>query len=102
MNAIKLLIRIAILALIWNPAFGQTSASESRTYAVLALIGDKINIVGHQSTTGSNMDRNRQAPLTVDGRGLDETAILAAIDAIKRLDARAATVGADLERCSVL
>jgi hypothetical protein len=96
MNGIRLLIRIAILALVWNPAFGQTSASESRTYAVVSLIGDKINIVGHQSTTGSNMDRNRQAPLAVDGRGLDETAILAAIDAIKRLDARAATVGLTL------
>ena len=93
LKGIKRLLCCAICALVWNPGFGQTSDNESRTYAVISLIGDKINIVGHQVTTGSNMDRNRQSPLAVDSRGLDETAILAAIDAIKRVDARVATVG---------
>jgi hypothetical protein len=93
LKGIKRLLCCAICALVWNPAFGQTSDSESRTYAVLSLIGDKINIVGHQATTGSKIDRNRQVSLAVDHRALDNTAVLAAINAIKRLDARAATVG---------
>jgi len=91
-DGIKRLLCLAIWVLIWTPSYGGASEGESRTYAVISLIGDKISIVGHQSTTGSNMDRNRQGSIAVDGRALDNMAVLAAINAIKRLDARAATV----------
>lgn len=93
MGDIKRLLYLAICALLWTPVHADPSGGEPRIYAVLSLIGDRINIVGHESTTGSNMDRNRQGSLAVDNRALDNTAVVAAINAIKRLDSGATTVG---------
>jgi len=93
MDRIKRLLCLALCASVCSPAFGDASESEPRTYAVLSLIGDRINIVGHQATTGSSMDRNRQGSLAVGNHALDTTAVAAAVNAIKRLDPRAATVG---------
>jgi len=71
---------------------GRAADGESRTYAILSLIGDKIYVVGHESTTGSNKDQNRHDTMTLSDRVLDNTAVLAVDNAIKRLDARATTV----------
>jgi TPR repeat protein len=66
--------------------------ADKRTYAVLSLIGDKLSIVGYVMTTGSHADRNRHDTITLNNRELDDAATLAASNAVKRLDARAATV----------
>jgi hypothetical protein len=71
---------------------GRAADAESRTYAILSLIGDKIYVVGHEPTTGSNKDQNRHDTMTLSDRVLDNTAVLAVDNAIKRLDARATTV----------
>src|ERR1039457_4621923 len=92
MDQIKRLLSIALCVSIWSPTFGQAADSPARTYAGLSLIGDKISVVGHEAVTGSKMDRNRQGSIAMDNRALDTTAVLAAVNAIKRLDPGAATV----------
>jgi len=60
-----------------------------RTYAVLSLVGDRIDIVTFQLATGSSLDRNvhRQVPL---GDGVfDESALEAAKTALEKSDAGA-------------
>lgn len=93
MDRIRRLLCLALCASVCFPAFGDALEGEPRIYAVLSLIGDRINIVGHQATTGSSMDRNRQGSLAVGVHALDTTAVVAAVNTIKRLDPRAATVG---------
>lgn len=92
MDAIKRLLCLAGCVLVWTSSIGHAGDSDPQIYAVLSLIGDKISVVGHETTTGSNMDRNRQGTIELNDRVLDNTAVLAASSAIKRLDARATTV----------
>ena len=92
MDRTKRLVCIAGLVLIWVPFTGHATDGAPRTYAVLSLIGDKINIVGHQATVGSKMDRNRHGTMVVEARALDDTAVIAASDAIGRFDPRASIV----------
>ena len=91
MYGIARVLGIAACALIGNSVLGQVS-EEPHGYAILSLIGDEISIVGHEKATGSNMDRNRHGSIAVEDRALDTTAVLAAVNAIKRLDARATTI----------
>jgi len=92
MGGIKRLLCLAGFALVYIPSNGYAADSPPRTYAVISLIGDKISVVGHRATVGSTIDRNRQGALAVQGRALDDTAVLAASDAISRLDPRASIV----------
>jgi hypothetical protein len=63
-------------------------ATEQR-YAVLSLIGDSINLVWWQPPTGSNLDHNeRQSVPTPDG-SLDNVALLAVDDALRRANPKA-------------
>ncbi|MEO8567077.1 MAG: hypothetical protein ABI541_11895 [Betaproteobacteria bacterium] len=92
MDRIKWLLCLAGFALVCVPSTGHAADTPPRTYAVISLIGDKINVVGHRATVGSTMDRNRQGAMAVQGRALDDTAVLAASDAISRFDPRASIV----------
>jgi hypothetical protein len=92
MGGIKRLLCLAGFALVYIPSSGYAADSPPRTYAVISLIGDKISVVGHRATVGSTIDRNRQGALAVQGRALDDTAVLAASDAISRFDPRASIV----------
>ncbi len=92
MDGIKRLLCLAGFALLCVASSGYAADSAPRTYAVISLIGDKINIVGHRATVGSTMDRNRQGAMAVQGRALDDTTVAAASDAIGRFDPRASIV----------
>ena len=92
MDGVQRLLCLAGFALVCVPSSGYAEDSAPRTYAVISLIGDKISVVGHRATVGSNMDRNRQGAMQVQGRALDDMAVLAASDAIGRLDPRASLV----------
>lgn len=92
MDRLTRLLCLAACAAVWIPSMGHAADGESRTYAILSLIGDKISVVGHESTTGSNKDQNRHDTMTLSDRVLDNTAVVAVDNAIKRLDARATTV----------
>jgi TPR repeat protein len=71
--------------------WGKKDGDEA-TYAVLSLIGDKISLVGHAKTVGSHVDQNLHETITMNSRALDNAAVLAASNAVKRVDARATTV----------
>ncbi|HEX4522648.1 MAG TPA: hypothetical protein VH704_03940 [Casimicrobiaceae bacterium] len=92
MNGIKGLLCLVGVALVCIPSSGRAADSAPRTYAVISLIGDKINVVGYRATTGSNMDRNRQGAIAVQGRTLDDIAVVAASNAIGRFDPRASII----------
>lgn len=92
MDGIKQLVCLVSFALVCVPSIGHAADIGPRTYAVISLIGDKINVVGHRATVGSTMDRNRQGAMAVQGHALDDTAVLAASDAIGRFDPRASIV----------
>jgi hypothetical protein len=92
MDGIKRLLCLAVFALVYVPSSGHAADSAPRTYAVISLVGDRINVFGHRATVGSNMDRNRYGAMAVQGRALDDTAVVAASDAISRFDPRASIV----------
>src|SRR5437763_9965263 len=92
MDRLTRLVCLAACAAVWIPPMGHAADGESRTYAILSLIGDKICVVGHESMTGSNKDQNRHDTMTLSDRVLDNTALVAVDNAIKRLDAIQTTV----------
>lgn len=53
-------------------------------YALLSLIGDKLDIVIAQPQTGTLVDRNRHEPLPIADAVFDNTAISSAGEAIRR------------------
>ena len=74
---------IVVAALAGFAAIPAARAADHR-YAVLSLVGDTINLVWWQPTTGSNIDHNeRQDVPTADG-ALDDVALLAVDDAQRR------------------
>ncbi|MBL8521490.1 MAG: hypothetical protein JNK75_12605 [Betaproteobacteria bacterium] len=58
-------------------------------YAMLSLIGDKLEIVIKQSQAGSNLNQNRRQPVPIDNPIFDSTAASAAGNAIKRVQPHA-------------
>ena len=92
MDGIKRLLCLAGFALIGIPFTSCAADSAPSTYAVISLIGDKISVVGARAGVGSNLDRNRQGAMAVQGRALDDMAVIAASDAIGRLDPHASIV----------
>jgi hypothetical protein len=66
MDGIKRLFGPVSLALVYVPSSGYAADSAPRTYAVISLIGDRINVVGHPPPVGSNTDRNEHEAMTVD------------------------------------
>jgi hypothetical protein len=92
MDKLRQLLCLVGFALVGVPSIGHAADSAPRTYAVISLVGDKINVVGHRATVGSTMDRNRQGAMAVQGHALDDMAVLAASDTIGRFDPRASIV----------
>jgi hypothetical protein len=80
-------IPLAILALIL--AF---PAAAQRSYAVLSLVGDRIDIVQHAGTVGTSLDRNRRDSAPMDDRLIDRAIVGAADKAIRRRDNEATPV----------
>jgi hypothetical protein len=72
-------------------AFAQTAAVTNPTpvYAVLSLIGDRLDIVASQKQTGSRLDPNLRQSVPINEPVFDNTAIDAAGRAITKLNSRA-------------
>ena len=63
--------------------------AQTRSYAVVSLVGDKLDVVTYQMATGSITDRNEHNSIPVTDGYFDDAAMLAADDAIGRIDAKA-------------
>lgn len=60
------------------------------TYALLSLIGDKLDIVIAQLQTGSRIDKNRrEPPLAIEDPVFDRAAAMAAGEAVRKIIPRA-------------
>ena len=79
----------AFLALFSTTAFSAPDVVVTpRKYAVLSLIGDTVNVVVFQMSTGSLLDRNRHESFPVPDTVFDRAALLAAEESLKRIDAQ--------------
>ena len=66
--------------------------AETKRYAVLSLVGDRLLVVEREMSTGSRLDRNLRRFVGVPDRALDNSMLLAIDDAIRSSDAAAATI----------
>ncbi len=58
-------------------------------YAVLSIIGDQLTLVGFKWSVGSNLNQNERRVVPVAAPVLDNTALLAVDDAIRRVHPKA-------------
>jgi hypothetical protein len=66
-----------------------SAENEARFYVVVSLVGDQINVVNYQPTTGSSLDHNLHKSILVKDTVFDRDVLLAADEALKRHDAGA-------------
>jgi len=59
-------------------------AQDSRSFAILSLLGDRLTIVQPAMTTGSRLDHNSHVTLKLDTPALDHAALLAADSAVRK------------------
>ncbi len=71
------------------PAVSQPSQSSQPVYAVLSLIGDKLDIVVRELQIGSKLDKNSHDLVAIEDPVFDQTAIRATANALLTLDAKA-------------
>ena len=67
-------------------------AQETRTIAVLSLIGDSLTILRNEEKIGSNLDRSRRSRVDLDTPALDHSTLRAVAREVKRLEPAAKTV----------
>ena len=60
------------------------SAQDSRKYAVLSLVGDKLLIVQREMTTGSRLDKNDRTVVELPDNSIDRAVTIAVDDALRR------------------
>jgi hypothetical protein len=60
------------------------SAQDSRKYAVLSLVGDKLLIVQREMATGSRLDKNDRTVVELPDNSIDRAVTLAVDDALRR------------------
>ncbi|MDT8999670.1 hypothetical protein RQP53_10370 [Paucibacter sp. APW11] len=60
-------------------------AVEVKRLALMSVLGDQVNVVIQQDTTGSNLDRNRKQVINVDPGEFEQDAIDAAVSALRKL-----------------
>lgn len=65
-----------------SPAESQP-ASDSPIYAVLSLVGDKLEVIGAQAQTGSRLDSSKRNVMEVNDPGLDNAVVTAIAKAVK-------------------
>lgn len=65
--------------------------ADSHHYAVISLIGDELNVVTFQPSTGSWQDRNARKTYPIQGGVFDKAALLAADGGLKAADDKAKT-----------
>lgn len=69
-------------ALLWATLQSPSFAADPPCYAILSLIGDKLDIAINQPQTGSRLEQTRHADLPLTGPGLDNTAVTSAARAV--------------------
>ncbi len=67
-------------------------AAAQRSYAVLSLVGDRIEVVRHGVTGDTDLDGNRRDSTPIHNRLIDRAIVAAADQAIRRRDNAAAPV----------
>ena len=87
----KILYHVACV-LFFATAQAQAAGSEPPCYAMLSLIGDKLDIVSYQTQIGSNIERNLHEALLIKDPLFDNEAASAAGEAVRRLIPGAALV----------
>jgi hypothetical protein len=65
------------------------SAQQVPVYAVLSLIGDKLNIVIAQVQTGTRIDANQRDSINVNNSVFDNSAVSAVASAVRKIDPKA-------------
>jgi len=83
------ILRALLGALFVLAAASSVAQAGSRNYAVVSVMGDRIDVVVRQPVVGSLPDRNSHTPYPVKGGVFDQGALLATGDAINRVDAQA-------------
>jgi hypothetical protein len=89
MKLTKQMLLLACCCSLWAPLLAR--AADNRSYGVLSLIGDKMTLVVHVATTGSNFDKNRRDEIPLHEDTFDNAAVLAAGEAIKKISPQSAT-----------
>jgi hypothetical protein len=79
--------RTVLLALALALSWAAGAAVASPRYAVLSLVGDRLLVVSHGASVGSNIDRNRRAYVPVPGRALDDAMTASLASAVERASA---------------
>ena len=74
------LLAVALLLLVPLAA----AAQDSRKYAVLSLVGDKLLIVQREMSTGSRLDRNERTVVELPDNSIDRAVTLAVDEALRR------------------
>jgi hypothetical protein len=67
----------------------QAQTPQARSYAVVSLVGDQLDIVTYQMATGAIGDRNVHSAVPVTDGYFDDAALLAADEALGRVDGKA-------------
>jgi hypothetical protein len=70
-----------------QPAVAQSSPAP--VYAVLSLIGDKLNIVIAQMQTGTRLDINQRDSINIDNAVFDNAAVSAVAIAVRKINPKA-------------
>ncbi len=87
----KWLVLISGLAggIVENASAQAVAPSPTPVYAVLSLIGDRLDIVVRQLQTGTRVDANRHQPLSIAEPVFDDAAVAAAESAIREANPKA-------------
>lgn len=73
------------------PVLATAADDADQRYAVLSIVGDKITLVGFRFATGSRIDQNVHRVIPISAALLDNRALLAVDDAVKRVKPSATT-----------
>ena len=76
--------RLIALFLVSLLASLAATAQDSRKYAVVSLVGDKLLIVQREMTTGSRLDKNERTVLELPDNSIDRAVTIAVDDALRR------------------
>jgi hypothetical protein len=72
-----------------QPAIAPAAAPSAPVYAVLSLIGDKLNIVIAQVQIGTRIDINKRDSIEVNNPVFDNSAVSAVATAVRKIDPKA-------------
>jgi hypothetical protein len=81
--------RFNIVFLLFVVFVGTAAAETNRSYAVLSLIGDKLEVVTAVPTIGSNRDTNQRKEVALNDPAFDIQALKSADEAIAKFDPQA-------------